>query len=93
MLPDGLGESCLARSVLEALVAAPRPLHARDELPALTGVDEDGLASRCSGTCLRCQKDMEQQLRGLGGDEERGQLVALMSEENHMSRPIYKHSR
>ena len=53
-----------------------------DELPPLQPVD--GLALCCSGTCLRCQKDMDEQLRDQGGDEEGGAVIALRSEENHM---------
>ena len=44
----------------------------------------DGLAMRCSGTCLACQKDMDQQIRDVGGDEGRGAVVVLRSEGNHM---------
>jgi len=53
-----------------------------DELPPLEAAD--GVATCCSGTCLRCQKDMDEQLKDQGGDESRGQIVALLSEDNHM---------
>ena len=52
-----------------------------DDVPPL--VVQDGLATCCSGTCLRCERDMAAQLRLLGGDEERA-IVSLRSEENHM---------
>ena len=41
-----------------------------DEVPPLEV--PDGLASRYSGTCVRCQRDMDDQLRDQGGDEARG---------------------
>ena len=48
-----------------------------DELPPLD--PPDGVALCCSGVCLRCQKDMDEQLRGNAGD-----VIVLLSEENHM---------
>ena len=53
-----------------------------DELPPFKPCD--GLALSCSGTCLRCQKDMDEQLRVHGGEEEGGQIVGLRSAENNM---------
>ena len=53
-----------------------------DELPPFEVAD--GLAMRCSGTCTRCQKDMDLQLRDLGDGEGRGAVVVLRSEDNHM---------
>ena len=53
-----------------------------DELPPLQPAD--GLALCCSGTCLRCQKDMDKQMMDQGGNEDRSAVVALKSEENHM---------
>ena len=53
-----------------------------DELPPMDPVD--GIALTCSGTCQRCQRDMDQQLRDQGGDEERAEIVGLRSAENHM---------
>ena len=53
-----------------------------DELPPKEPMD--GVAQCCTGRCLRCQKDMDGQLRDLGGDAERGQIVPLRSAENHM---------
>ena len=53
-----------------------------DELPPLGA--RDGVALCCSGTCLRCQRDMDEQLKDQTGAEDRGQIVAKRSEENHM---------
>ena len=53
-----------------------------DELPPLDA--PDGVALCCSGTCLRCQRDMDEQAKDQGGDGARGQIVAKRSEENHM---------
>ena len=53
-----------------------------DELPPFEVCD--GLATSCTGTCLRCQKDMDLQMRDVGGAEERGAVAPLLSAENHM---------
>ena len=53
-----------------------------DQLPALE--PSDGLAVCHTGVCLRCQRDMDQQLRDQGGDEDRGEIISLRSAENHM---------
>ena len=53
-----------------------------DELPPLDA--PDGLALCCSGTCLRCQKDMDEQVQKHGLAEHLGQIIGLRSAENHM---------
>ena len=53
-----------------------------DELPPLGALD--GVALCCSGICLRCQRDMGEQLKDLGGAEDLGQVVAKCFQENHM---------
>ena len=53
-----------------------------DELPPLDW--DDGVAPLHTGTCLRCQKDMDKQLQEQGGDMERAVIVSRRSERNHM---------
>ena len=54
-----------------------------DELPPLH--PSDGVASRCTGRCHRCQKDEEDQMRNLAAaDCDGGQIVLLRSSDNHM---------
>ena len=53
-----------------------------DGLPQLGA--QDGVALCCAGTCLRCQRDMDEQEKDRGGDENLGPVVAKRSEENHM---------
>ena len=53
-----------------------------DELPPLDAAD--GAAEAYSGTCYRCQRDMDEQLRKKGDDEEQSAVIALRSEDNHM---------
>ena len=53
-----------------------------DELPPVDA--PDGFALCCSGTCLRCQKDMDEQVQEHGLAEHLGQIIGLRSAENHM---------
>ena len=54
-------------------------------LPSLPQLGaQDGVALCCSGICLRCQRDMGEQLKDLGGVEDLGQVVAKCFQENHM---------
>ena len=53
-----------------------------DDLPPLDLAD--GVALCCTGTCLRCKRDEDEQLKDLGGDADQGQVVLLRSAENHM---------
>ena len=49
----------------------------------------DGIALSCSGTCLRCQKDMDAQLKMQGGCIDSADIVPRRSEENHMD-PLFR---
>ena len=66
----------------DGLAACSVEVSSWDELPPLEA--RDGPAFACMGTCLRCQKDMDKQLKSQGGDEERAVVVARRSEDNHM---------
>ena len=58
-----------------------------DELPPLDA--PDGLARKYSGTCLRCQRDMDEQRKLLGPGAGSHDIIALRSEENHMD-PLFR---
>ena len=50
-------------------------VHSWDALPPLAA--PDGVAMCCFGTCWCCQKDMDDQLKAQGGDEESAVTAAL----------------
>jgi len=66
----------------DGVAACSVEVYSWDALPPLEA--PDGVAEYCSGTCLRCQKDMDDQLKLQECDQERAVIVPRRSEENHM---------
>ena len=61
----------------DGVAACNIEVHQWDALPPLA--PPDGVAGCCSGTCLRCQKDMDEQLKLQGGDPETAVVIAKRS--------------
>ncbi len=80
--PSVLSEMELMKRGKDGLAACNLEVSRWDELPPFEA--HDGLALSCSGTCLRCQMDMDEQVRPVAGEEGCGEVVLLRSAENHM---------